>query len=91
MRESCPVFPGDPEHIHWSFPDPVVVTGPTSARERASRHGDPIDHAVNYLLLMIDKKQIGEEMKQRLLILYGQLGPLANGRRAGPSFGRRPF
>lgn len=26
-NESCPIFPGDPERIHWSFPDPSAATG----------------------------------------------------------------
>jgi arsenate reductase len=33
--ESCPVFPGRPERIHWSFPDPSAVTGSEAERYRA--------------------------------------------------------
>ena len=33
--ESCPVFPGDPERIHWSFPDPAAVEGTPDEQRRA--------------------------------------------------------
>ena len=30
--ESCPVFPGAPERIHWSFDDPAQVAGEDAQR-----------------------------------------------------------
>jgi len=36
-RETCPVFPGDPERIHWSFDDPAAVSGSEDERYRAFR------------------------------------------------------
>jgi arsenate reductase len=33
--ESCPVFPGDPERIHWSFEDPAAVIGTDDEKQRA--------------------------------------------------------
>src|SRR5688572_30714200 len=36
-RESCPVFPGDHERIHWSFDDPAAATGDEAERERMFR------------------------------------------------------
>jgi ArsR family transcriptional regulator, arsenate/arsenite/antimonite-responsive transcriptional repressor / arsenate reductase (thioredoxin) len=34
-RESCPVFAGDPERIHWSIADPAAVSGDEPTRLRA--------------------------------------------------------
>jgi hypothetical protein len=35
VREVCPVFPDDPERIHWSFPDPGEVEGSEDEQYRA--------------------------------------------------------
>ena len=37
-NESCPVFPGDTERIHWSVPDPAAVEGNETERRAAFRH-----------------------------------------------------
>lgn len=36
-RETCPVFPGAPQHIHWSLPDPAAATGDDETRRTAFR------------------------------------------------------
>jgi len=36
-RESCPVFPGPAERIHWSFEDPAAVVGTDQERLEAFR------------------------------------------------------
>jgi protein-tyrosine-phosphatase len=33
--ESCPVFPGRTERIHWSFPDPAAVEGTLEEQRHA--------------------------------------------------------
>lgn len=33
--ETCPVFPGVPERMHWSFEDPAAVQGSDEQRQRA--------------------------------------------------------
>jgi protein-tyrosine-phosphatase/DNA-binding transcriptional ArsR family regulator len=50
-NESCPVFPGDPKRIHWSFPDPKRIEDPqeqlrsfeTIRRELCTRIGYLLD------------------------------------------------
>lgn len=36
-NESCPIFPGDPQRIHWSIPDPSAVEGTEAERLTAFR------------------------------------------------------
>jgi arsenate reductase len=36
-RESCPIFPGAPRHVHWSIPDPSAAEGTDEARAAAFR------------------------------------------------------
>jgi arsenate reductase len=36
-NETCPLFPGAPERIHWSIPDPSAVEGDEETRLRAFR------------------------------------------------------
>jgi protein-tyrosine-phosphatase len=38
VREVCPVFPDDPERIHWSFPDPAEAEGAEDEQYRAFEH-----------------------------------------------------
>jgi arsenate reductase len=33
--EECPIFPGAPEHIHWSFENPAAVAGDAEAQAHA--------------------------------------------------------
>ncbi|MBA3944632.1 MAG: metalloregulator ArsR/SmtB family transcription factor [Herpetosiphonaceae bacterium] len=37
VREECPTFPGDPRQIHWSFADPLEVTGGLDRQRLAFR------------------------------------------------------
>ena len=62
VREICPVFPGEPEHIHWSFPDPVAIEGSTRSQEIAFEDtARELTTRIQYLLMMIDRKR--KEMK----------------------------
>lgn len=36
-KESCPIFPGAPERLHWSYEDPAAVEGSKEERLRAFR------------------------------------------------------
>ncbi len=36
-RDACPIFPGETERLHWSFPDPSAVEGTDEERLNAFR------------------------------------------------------
>ena len=56
-RESCPVFPGDPAHIHWSIPDPSAVEGEEKTRQAAfKRAADELTTRIRYLLALLEKE-----------------------------------
>ena len=53
-RESCPVFPGDPVRIHWSFRDPAAVEGSEEVRLAAFRETAlQMNTRIGFLLLMM--------------------------------------
>ncbi|HUE98696.1 MAG TPA: ArsR family transcriptional regulator [Anaerolineales bacterium] len=58
VREACPVFPGDPEQIHWSFPDPAAIEGDLLIQEKGFQEtAQLLKVRIEYLLLMIDRKR----------------------------------
>lgn len=57
VREVCPIFPGDPEKTHWSFPDPAAIEGDQKTQERGfEATARELTIRIQYLLLMIDRK-----------------------------------
>ncbi len=57
IREVCPIFPGEPEHIHWSFPDPAAIEGSLKTQERGFEDtARQLTTRIQYLLLMIERR-----------------------------------
>lgn len=48
--EACPAFPGDPEKLHWSIPDPAKATG------REEEINAAFDEAFHFLKNRIEKE-----------------------------------
>ena len=58
VREVCPVFPGDPEKTHWSFPDPTAIEGDRRMQEKGFEDtARELTTRIQYLLLMIDRRR----------------------------------
>jgi protein-tyrosine-phosphatase len=53
VRETCPVFPGHPERIHWSFPDPAVIEDDEARRRAFDQTAEQLTIRIRYLLTLI--------------------------------------
>ncbi len=52
VREQCPIFPDDPQQIHWSIPDPLAAT-PDQAAAVFQATAWTLRTRINYLLLTL--------------------------------------
>lgn len=58
VREACPTFPGTPDVIHWSFPDPAAVEGSEELRYKAFEHtAYQLTRRIRLLLTLLERKQ----------------------------------
>ncbi|HEY1014053.1 MAG TPA: arsenate reductase ArsC [Herpetosiphonaceae bacterium] len=56
-RESCPIFPGDPERIHWSFADPAAIDDPDGAERAFEQTFVQLQTRLRYLLTLIARQR----------------------------------
>lgn len=57
VRETCPAFPGDPERIHWSFPDPANVEGKDARRKAFDGTARELTTRIRHLLILIEREK----------------------------------
>ena len=57
VREVCPVFPGDPERIHWSFPDPSDVADPTERQRAFEQTVIGLMNRFRHLITLIERER----------------------------------
>ena len=58
VREACPTFPGDPERIHWSFPDPAAVEGTAEEQYHAFEQvGLQLTTRIRLLLTLLEREK----------------------------------
>jgi thioredoxin type arsenate reductase len=52
-NETCPIFPGDPKRIHWSFPDPTAVDDSKERTRAFQQIAQELTRRINYLLTVM--------------------------------------
>ncbi len=53
-RELCPIFPGDPVKMHWSFPDPAAIEDPDKRYQAFLRTASELRIRAQYLLQIME-------------------------------------
>ena len=59
VREVCPLFPNDPERIHWSFPDPAAVEDDTAREHAFQQTARQLVTRIRHLITLIDHQRRG--------------------------------
>jgi protein-tyrosine-phosphatase len=62
IRETCPIFPGDPSRIHWSFPDPAAVTDPAERKHAFEQTGLQLMTRMRFLMTLIQREHSGVDL-----------------------------
>jgi ArsR family transcriptional regulator, arsenate/arsenite/antimonite-responsive transcriptional repressor / arsenate reductase (thioredoxin) len=62
-RETCPIFPGSPEQIHWSLPDPAAVAERKARLRAFERTATELTTRINHLLQLINRPERGERRR----------------------------
>ncbi len=58
VRESCPVFPNDPERIHWSFADPALIDDPDERYTQFQSIARQLMSRISYLFTLAERKRV---------------------------------
>lgn len=56
-RETCPVFPGLKESIHWSIPDPAAVEDEAERRRAFHQTATQLANRIRYLQILIERER----------------------------------
>jgi protein-tyrosine-phosphatase/DNA-binding transcriptional ArsR family regulator len=59
VRETCPVFPGDPDVRHWSFADPAGVDDDVKRRDAFIQTATQLTTRVRFLLTLMAREHHG--------------------------------
>ncbi len=55
QQETCPVFPGTPQRLHWSFADPVRVEPEEARRYAFKSTANQLRNLIRHFLILIER------------------------------------